>query len=281
MIGSLIEKGVLMNTDRTYPRRLSIALMAFTLVGGVACTSDTPQSATPAPTPQTSSPASSPSPTASANLLPQGSEPYDLTAADFVTTIDHPYWPMTPGNKWIYREAEGGSVMRVVVTVTNKKKDILGIQATVVHDTVSEDGKLVEDTFDWYGQDQAGNLWYLGEDTKEYEDGKVVSTEGSWEAGVDGALAGVILPADPQPGMTYRQEYLKGEAEDLGEILSIDELAQVPFGKFDNVVMTKDYTPLEPNLLEHKFYAPGVGQVLALTISGGAGREELLKFIKG
>jgi hypothetical protein len=121
--------------------------------------------------------------------LPQGDEPANLDADDFVERIDHPYWPMSPGNRWVYRE-DG---QRVEVTVTERTKQILGIDATVVHDVVSEDGELVEDTFDWYGQDEDGNLWYLGEETKEFENGEVKSTAGSWEAGVDGAEAGSCL----------------------------------------------------------------------------------------
>jgi hypothetical protein len=209
--------------------------------------------------------------------LPQGSEPANLDAADFVDEIDNEYWPMAPGTKWVYRE-DGA---RVEVTVTDQKKEILGIQATVVHDVVTEDGELVEDTYDWYAQDNDGNIWYLGEDTKEYEDGEVKSSEGSWEAGVDGAEAGVLLPGDPEVGMRYRQEYYEGEAEDAGEILALDARAEVPFGAFDGVLKTKDTTPLEPDVVEHKFYAEGVGPVLAVAVSGGGGREELLSFKRG
>lgn len=206
--------------------------------------------------------------------LPQSDEPANLEAGDFVERIDNPYWPMAPGSMWVYRE-DG---QRVEVTVTDRTREILGIAATVVHDVVTEDGELVEDTYDWYAQDQDGNIWYLGEDTKEFENGKVKSTEGSWEAGVDGAEAGILLPAEPKVGMTYRQEYYKGEAEDAANVLSVQERAEVPFGRFDHLLMTKDYTPLEPSLLEHKFYAKGVGPVLVVGISGGSGREELLSF---
>jgi hypothetical protein len=211
--------------------------------------------------------------------LPQGGEPFELDPADFVAEIDNPYWPMIPGSTWIYRETDAeGTVQRVEVTVTDRTKTILGIEATVVHDVVTEDGELIEDTFDWYAQDTVGNVWYLGEETKEFENGKVSTTEGSWETGVDGALAGVIVPADPRIGMTYRQEYYAGEAEDEGEILSLDEQAEVPFGSFDNLLMTKDTTPLEPNILEHKFYAEGIGPILVLGLSGGVGREELIRY---
>ena len=164
---------------------------------------------------------------------------------------------MRPGSRWVYREADGeGGAQRVVVTVTPRTKTILGIEARVVHDVVTGDGQLVEDTYDWYAQDADGNVWYMGEATKEYEDGKVKTTAGSWEAGVDGAQPGVVVPASPEPGMAYRQEYYEGEAEDAAEVLSVDERAEVPYGSFDDVLMTKDFTPLDPKLLEHKFYAP-------------------------
>jgi hypothetical protein len=208
--------------------------------------------------------------------LPVGAEPVELDPADFTTEIDNPYWPMRPGSRWVYREGE----QRVEVTVTRETKRIMGIEAVVVHDVVSENGRLVEDTYDWYAQDADGNVWYLGEDTKEYENGKLKSTEGSWEAGVDGAQAGILLPADPEVGMKYRQEYYEGEAEDAGEVLSLGERVRVPFGAFEDVLQTKDTTPLEPNLVEHKFYAKGVGPVLATTVSGGSGREELLSFTR-
>jgi hypothetical protein len=203
----------------------------------------------------------------------------ELDPADFVPQIDNPYWPMAPGSRWVYRETDGeGGKQRVEVAVTDRAKSILGIRATVVHDVVSEDGQLVEDTFDWYAQDKWGNVWYMGEDTKEYEEGKVVSTEGSWEAGVDGAQAGIIMPAELEVGTVYRQEYYEGEAEDAGEILSLDEQVHVPYGSFAGVLMTKDSNLLDPDALEHKFYAPGVGTPLAFPVSGGAGREELLRF---
>jgi hypothetical protein len=217
-----------------------------------------------------------------ASTLPQGSGQVELDPADFTTTIDNPYWPMAPGNRWVYRELDSeGGTKRVVVTVTRKTKTIMGIEARVVHDVVTEDGDLVEDTFDWYAQDADGNIWYLGEDTREYENGKVKTTEGSWEAGVDGAQAGIVVPAAPRVGLTYRQEYYSGEAEDRGEILSLNEKATVPFGSFEQVLMTKDTTPLDPKVLEHKYYARGVGPVLAVSVSGGSDREELVRFVRG
>ena len=214
--------------------------------------------------------------------LPQGSDPIELDPADFSSEIDHPFFPMRAGSKWVYEEKDvDGSVQRVEVTVTDRTKSIMGIEARVVHDVVTEDGQVKEDTFDWYAQDEAGNLWYLGEDTKEYEDGKVSSTEGSWEAGVDGALAGILLPAEPEVGMAYRQEYYAGEAEDRAKVVSVDEHADVPYGSFDGVLETEDTTPLEPDLVERKYYARDVGPVLAVAVSkDGRGREELISFTK-
>jgi hypothetical protein len=213
----------------------------------------------------------------SAGALPTGSEPVTLDPADFTTKITNPYWPMAPGNRWVYRETDGqGGEQKVEVTVTDRTKTIVGIEALVVHDVVTEDGELVEDTFDWYAQDADGNIWYLGEDTKEFENGKVKTTAGSWEHGVDAAQAGVVVPAKPEPGLAYRQEYYAGEAEDAATVLSVDEWVQVPAGSYRNVLMTKDYTPLHPEILEHKLYAKGVGPVLVLGISGGSDREELL-----
>jgi hypothetical protein len=214
--------------------------------------------------------------------LPRGAEPVELDPSRFTTRIDNPYWPMVPGRRWVYRQTDAeGTVEQIVITVTNRTKTVAGIEARVVHDVVTEDGELREVTDDWYAQDADGNVWYLGEDTKEYEGGRIKSTKGSWEAGVDGAQAGVVVPADPRPGLAYREEYYEGEAEDAAEVLSLDEKAEVPAGFFDHVLMTKEYTPLEPKVLELKFYARGVGPVLAITVSGGGKREELVRFTRG
>lgn len=219
---------------------------------------------------------------ASAGHLPQGAEPVTLDPARFGGPIDHPWWPMLPGSRWVYRETDQeGADRRVEVVVTGDTRTILGIAATVVRDTVSEDGEVIEDTFDWYAQDDLGNVWYLGEATGEYEDGALVTTEGSWEAGVDGAQPGIALPGAPVVGMSYRQEYLAGEAEDAGRILATDLSVAVPHGRFDRALMTADTSTLDPDLLEVKVYAPGVGPVLEVGVSGGADRAELLTFEPG
>jgi hypothetical protein len=217
--------------------------------------------------------------------LPRGSERVALDPARFTTAVTNPWWPMKVGSRWVYREtAPDGTVQRVVVTVLPKTKLIAnGVTARVVRDVVTEDGEPVEVTDDWYAQDRCGNVWYLGEATTEYENGKPVSTKGSFEAGVDGAQAGVIMPARPKPGMRYRQEHYTGQAEDRAEIFSLREQVEVPFGHFrrGRVLMTRDLNPLEPRVLEYKFYARGIGPVLAVGVSGGADREELVRYVEG
>ena len=190
---------------------------------------------------------------------------------------------MKPGTRWVYREIDSeGTKQRVVVTVTDRTKKIAnGLTARVVHDVATEGGKPVEVTDDWYAQDRAGNIWYLGEATTEYENGRPVSTAGSFEAGIDGAQAGVIMPARPRPGLSYREEYRKGEAEDRARIVSRREKAEVPAGYYPRVLMTRNVNPLSPKTLEFKFYARGVGPVLAVSVSGGSDREELLRFKRG
>ena len=217
--------------------------------------------------------------------LPQGSESVKLDPADFSTNIDNPYWPMAPGSKWVYSETDTvGTREKVVVEVTDKTKMIAnGIEARVIRDTVTEKGQPVEVTDDWYAQDKAGNIWYLGEYVTNYENGKVVDHSGTFEAGVDGAQPGIAMPANPEPGMTYRQEYYKDEAEDKGAVVTVgDEQVQVPFGFFDKgVLMTRDLVPTEPKVQELKFYVPDVGPVLSVHTDGTGGRGELVSYTQG
>jgi hypothetical protein len=220
-----------------------------------------------------------------ASGLPQGSEPVNLDPADFTTTIDNPYWPMRPGSKWVYRETDTrGTREKAVVEVTNETKTIAnGIEARVIRDTVSENGQPVEITDDWYAQDSAGNIWYLGEYVTNYENGKVVDHDGSFEAGVDGAQPGIVMPANPEPDLSYRQEYYKGEAEDKAAVITVgEEQVEVPFGHFNaDVLMTRDLVPTEPKVQELKFYAPGVGPLLSVHTDGAGGRAELVSYTPG
>jgi hypothetical protein len=213
--------------------------------------------------------------------LPQGDDPVNLDPANFSAKIDNRRWPMTVGSRWVYRvtDSADGSRKRDVIKVTDQTKMIAdGIEARVVSDIVTEHGKPVEVTKDWYAQDSHGNVWYFGEDTIAYEHGRPIDN-GSWEAGVDGAMPGIALPAKPKVGMTYREEYSKGEAEDQSRVIRLDAQAEVPAGHYTDVLMTEDFSPIEPEVSELKFYAKGSGQaILAVDVSGGSEREELVKY---
>lgn len=201
-----------------------------------------------------------------------------IDPADFTSEITNPLFPLQPGTRWIYEGPDdAGDIEHQEVVVTAETREIMGVTCVVVHDQVSRAGELLEDTYDWYAQDKDGNVWYFGEDTKEFEDGQVVSTEGSWEAGKDGALPGIVMEADPRVGDQYRQEYYEGEAEDMAEVLSIDERRTVSHGSYEGVLQTKDWTRLEPGIVEHKYYARGVGTIYEEHVEGGAGHLELLE----
>jgi hypothetical protein len=215
--------------------------------------------------------------------LPRGSEPVHLNPAHFSADINNRQWPMTVGSRWVYRvtDLDNGSTKRDVITVTPRTKLIAdGIRARIVHDVVTDHGKPVEVTDDWYAQDRHGNVWYFGEHTTSYEHGKATDN-GSWEAGVGGAMPGVALPAKPKIGLSYREEYSKGVAEDQSRVLALDAQAQVQAGHFTHALLAEDFSPIEPNVSELKFYAKGNGQaVLAIDVSGGSDREELIKYTR-
>lgn len=202
-----------------------------------------------------------------------------VDASRFVAEVDHPFFPLKAGSRWVYESDDGSE--RIEVVVLEETRTVMGIVATVVRDTVTEDGELVEDTFDWFAQDGEGNVWYLGEESMEYEEGKPAGTAGSWEAGVDGALPGIVMLADPTAGRAYRQEYFAGEAEDLGRVLRLDGTASVPFGDFDGLLVTEEWNPLEPDVVENKYYARDVGLVLETTVAGGEGSVRLVTFEPG
>ena len=181
---------------------------------------------------------------------------------DFVSVIDNPLLPFEPGTTFVY-EADGRDGReREEVVVTHEKKVILGVTCTVVRDTATTDGEVTEVTLDWYAQHRDGTVWYFGEDSKEYKKGKVVGTAGSWQAGVHGAKPGILMEAHPKVGDTYHQEFAQGVAEDMATVVSLKGSATVPYGSFTNCLKTKEFSPLEPGVMEHKLYAPGVGNVI-------------------
>jgi hypothetical protein len=262
----------------TYRPALPLTLAAALICVGCTTSANAPSATNPT-SPLESQPASAPS---TGPELPTGADPVTLDPANFSADITNPYWPMKPGTRWTYRNLETGEPPQeiVMVVTTDTKKLANGITARVVRDTARSEGEIIEDTLDWYAQDAEGNVWYMGEDTAEFEEGKVVSRDGSWEAGADGALPGIMLPAQPQVGQKYRQEYKKGEAEDNGEVLAMDHLVEVEAGSYKDALVTIDTSTIEPDVVEYKFYAPGVGPLLALDISGGTSREELIKVDK-
>lgn len=184
-----------------------------------------------------------------------------IDAADFGGPIDNPLFPLVPGTTRRYEgESEDGAETTEIV-VTHDTRMILGIEAVVVLDRVYLEGELIEETFDWFAQDLDGNVWYLGEDSREIEDGQVVETTGSWEAGVDGAKPGIVMLANPQVGQQYYQEFYLGEAEDEGRVVAVNQTVTVPWGTFQGCLQTEDFTRLEPDAREYKYYCPGVGFV--------------------
>ncbi len=201
-----------------------------------------------------------------------------IDPSKFTTNITNPYFPLQVGNEWTYRGETEDGVETTVVTVLDETKVIAGVTCVVVRDIVKLDGVPVEDTLDWYAQDQDGNVWYFGEIAVNYdEDGDITDVDGSWQAGKDGALPGIVMPAAPQVGDVYRQEFYAGEAEDYARVLETDGTASVPFGSFTNCVVTFDGNPMEPDHQEHKTYASGVGTVLELDVESGE-RVELISF---
>jgi hypothetical protein len=196
-----------------------------------------------------------------------------IVPTDFTTEITNPYMPLEPGTALTYK---GAGEMNVF-NVTERTREVMGVTTVVVRDRAFENGQLVEDTEDWFAQDSAGNVWYFGEATAECSGNRIVSRHGAWEAGVDGAQPGIVMLANPDVGDYYRQEYLRGEAEDVARVVKLDATIENPLGTYPNVVITEDFTKLEPAVVEHKKYAPGVGLVEEQIVKGGSGIVELTK----
>jgi len=199
---------------------------------------------------------------------------------DFVSEINNKFFTLVPGTTFIYESQRDDGTERNEVNVTNDTKIVLGVQTVVVWDRVWLDDELIEETFDWYAQDNSGNVWYFGEDSKEYESGKVISTEGSWQAGIDGAKPGIIMKAEQKLGQPYRQEYYKGKAEDMAQVVAVNEKVNVPFGTFDNCIKTKDWNTLVPGTVEFKYYCPQIGGVTLEVDQEGSNPVELIDMKK-
>jgi hypothetical protein len=196
---------------------------------------------------------------------------------EFVSRVDNPWFPLPPGTTLVYRGVKDGRSARDVVTVTRRTKTIQGARCTVVRDNRYLHVRLAERTTDSYAKHRAGNLWYFGEATAELDrSGRVKSREGSWQAGVHGALPGIYMPAHPAVGQRFRQEYYKGQAEDHFEVLSLSAPVSVPYTSSKHALLTREWTPLEPGVVDHKLYLRGVGTALEETVKGGDERLALV-----
>jgi hypothetical protein len=204
-----------------------------------------------------------------------------IDPADFVSGVNNPYFNLEPGRTLHFLNTiiEGADTTyeNIDVTMTSDTRVVMGVTCVVVRDVVTVNGDTLEDTYDWHAQNMDGDVWYFGEDTRAWENGQWI-TEGSWEAGVDGALPGIVMWGDPDQhlGEAYYQEFYEDEAMDQAEVLSVDDTVTVAYGFFDTCVKTRDWTELEPGVEENKFYAPDIGVVLTVMTQGGNSREELV-----
>lgn len=246
-----------MNTKRSYSLSIPILILLVAALTLTACSSNA---------------SAPPSPLTAAQETTKAAQPYApaIDPADFVSSINNPFMPLQPGTTFVYEgQTEKGDEYNEVY-VSTETKVVMGVPCVVVVDTVKVDGEVEEATLDWYAQDKQGNVWYFGEDSKEYENGAVVSTHGSWEAGVDGALPGIIMVANPAVGDTYRQEYYRGEAEDWAAVLSLSGSASTPYGSYTDVLVTKEWSALDAvPVIEQKYYAKDIGFVMAKGMDSG------------
>ena len=211
-----------------------------------------------------------------------GPAPYDpvIDPANFVSKIDNPYFPLAPGTTFIYVGHSGGDTITDNFAITTNTRVIDGVTCVEVHDSVFTNNVLTEDTHDWFAQDKEGNVWYFGENTSELEDGLIATIAGTFMAGVNNDKPGIIMKAHPAIGDFYRQEFSLNNAEDYGETIGLNATVTVPYGTFEHCLKSEETTPLEPDALEDKFYAAGVGNVLTVDLVSGE-RDELVQIMTG
>ena len=205
-------------------------------------------------------------------------------AADhgFADRVTNPWFPLRPGTTYVYKGVRDGQPSRELFTVLRRTKVIQGVRCTVVSDRLYLRSRLRERTTDWYAQDRRGAVWYFGEQTAELDaHGSVTSTEGTWQSGTDGAKAGIYMPANPQVGQSFRQELYVGHAEDHFRVVSLNASVSVPYISSRHALLTKEWTPLEPGVLDHKLYVRGIGTVKEETVKGGSERNELVAVRRG
>jgi hypothetical protein len=254
------------------PALVILAVLVAAVGTIAACGSTTTSTSTPTVTPTQS---------ATAAMITPAPGWSPVAASEFVPTIDNPWFPLKTGAEWTSKGIKDGQPTVDHYVVTGQTKQILGVTCSVIKDTLTAKGKVVEGTWDWYAQDAQGNVWYFGEDTKEYDAaGNVKSTAGTWQAGVNGATPGIFMPADPQIGQGGHQEYLKGQAEDQFKVISLTGSVTVPAGTFTNCLETQETTALEPGVVDHKFYVKGIGQVSESTVKGPKETSLLVSYKK-
>ena len=239
--------------------KLSIASAALAVFAVACSSSTTPSSKSAEKSPSTTLPAFGP-----------GSDYHpSYVATEFSANVTNPWFPLKVGTTLVYTGTKDGEPVKNLFQATADTKVVSGVTCRVVFDRLFSRGKLIESTHDYYAQDSAGNVWYFGEDTAEYENGKIVSTEGTWHAGVNGAQPGVFMQADPTLGRMFRQEYLAGHAEDTFKVLSVTASIKVPYGDYSGAMRTEERTELEPAVVDNKYYVKDIGEVREGAVKGG------------
>jgi len=273
------------NAMRSFLKGLvSAAAVAAVAAGIIGCGSSAGSGTTSAsPTPLSPAASASPSGVASAapGMLAVAPGWTPMAASDFATAIDNPWFPLVKGRTWVSTGVKDGKPTIDTYTVTGQTKQIMGVTCSVIRDRLTQHGKVMEATWDWYAQDKRGNVWYLGEDTREFDAaGQVTSTAGTWQAGVDGAGAGIFMPANPQLGMGGYQEYLAGQALDKYKVVSTNASVTVPYGSFKNALQTRETTALDPGVVDAKYYVKGIGQVAEESLKGPKETSYLARLTK-
>ncbi len=202
-----------------------------------------------------------------------------INPGDFVATVNNPYFNLTPGTTYSYQTITSDGTEKIEVTVTDEKRIVLGVTTTVIRDQVWMNDVVVEDTRDYYAQDSSGTVWYFGEAVDNYENGRLQDHAGSWEAGVDGAKPGIIMAAAPKVGDSYRQEYYRGQAEDMADVVAVGKSITVPFGTYENCLQTYDWSQIETTLKEYKYYCPKLGFLALETSTDGTEKTELVQVV--
>ena len=202
--------------------------------------------------------------------------PIAIDPDDFSSRVNNRFFPLSPGMVFTREHTSDAGTVFVTGEVLRDTRVVMGVECVTVSETVSSDGLVLEESRDWYAQDSAGSVWHFGKAVETYEGDKIVSTIGSWEAGVDGALPGIIMKPDPRGGDVYVGRYLNGEAKDMAEVLALDATVEVPHGAFTGVLKTKEWSPLEPGVTTERYYVKDLGLALAEQVEGGTASEKLV-----